>query len=91
MHYVHTDHLGSLNVITNAGGAIEQELSYDAWGNRRDPATWVNLTSVPANLITSRGFTGHEHLDDFRLINMNGRVYDPRPGACPAVMLARCL
>ncbi|MGB8490345.1 MAG: RHS repeat-associated core domain-containing protein [Bacteroidales bacterium] len=24
-----------------------------------------------------RGFTGHEHLDQFGLINMNGRVYDP--------------
>ncbi|RLD69094.1 MAG: hypothetical protein DRI87_09925, partial [Bacteroidetes bacterium] len=24
-----------------------------------------------------RGFTGHEHLDNFDLINMNGRVYDP--------------
>lgn len=23
------------------------------------------------------GFTGHEHLDDFGLINMNGRMYDP--------------
>jgi RHS repeat-associated protein len=24
-----------------------------------------------------RGYTGHEHLDKFALINMNGRVYDP--------------
>lgn len=24
-----------------------------------------------------RGFTGHEHYDEFGLINMNGRVYDP--------------
>ena len=24
-----------------------------------------------------RGFTGHEHLYNFGLINMNGRVYDP--------------
>lgn len=77
MHYVHTDHLGSVNVITSQAGAIEQELSYDAWGNRRDPNTWVNLTTPPANLITTRGFTGHEHMDEFKLINMNGRVYDP--------------
>ena len=77
MHYVFTDHLGSVNVIVSDGGTIEQELSYDAWGNRRDPATWVNLTTAPANLITNRGFTGHEHMDDFKLINMNGRVYDP--------------
>ena len=24
-----------------------------------------------------RGFTGHEHLPEFGLINMNGRMYDP--------------
>lgn len=28
----------------------------------------------------SRGFTGHEHLDKFGLINMNGRLYDPLLG-----------
>jgi RHS repeat-associated protein len=27
--------------------------------------------------ITDRGFTGHEHLDAFGLINMNWRMYDP--------------
>lgn len=25
----------------------------------------------------ARGYTGHEHLDAFGLINMNGRLYDP--------------
>ncbi len=24
-----------------------------------------------------RGFTGHEHYDRFRIINMNARLYDP--------------
>jgi hypothetical protein len=80
MHYVHTDHLGSLNVITSESGTIEQEMSFDAWGNRRDPNTWQNLTTAPANLITDRDFTGHEHMDGFKLINMNGRVYDPLLG-----------
>ena len=28
----------------------------------------------------SRGYTGHEHLDKVGLINMNGRMYDPRIG-----------
>ncbi len=27
--------------------------------------------------LTDRGYTGHEHLEDFQLINMNGRIYDP--------------
>ncbi|MBS1646824.1 MAG: hypothetical protein JST67_05745 [Bacteroidetes bacterium] len=30
--------------------------------------------------ITYRGFTGHEHLQNFDLINMNGRVYDSKLG-----------
>ena len=80
VYYVHTDHLGSLNVLTNASAAIVQETSYDAWGNRRDPATLQNYTTPPSNLITDRGFTGHEHLDVFKLINMNGRIYDPALG-----------
>ena len=29
---------------------------------------------------TTRGFTGHEHLDDVQLIHMNGRAYDPSLG-----------
>jgi RHS repeat-associated protein len=28
----------------------------------------------------SRGYTGHEHMDMFGLINMNGRMYDPTLG-----------
>ena len=46
-----------------------------AWGNRRDPQTWTDSTiSGP---MFDRGFTGHEHLFSFGLINMNGRCYDP--------------
>jgi RHS repeat-associated protein len=29
---------------------------------------------------TTRGFTDQEHLDDFGLIHMNGRIYDPQIG-----------
>ena len=75
MHYVHTDNLSSWDVITNEEGTVEQSLSFDAWGNRRNASTW----SGPANdtPLFDRGFTGHEHLYNFGLINMNGRVYDP--------------
>jgi len=34
--------------------------------------TYYNITTS-----LDRGFTGHEHLYNFGLINMNGRVYDP--------------
>jgi len=77
MHYVYTDYLGSLRCITNVAGTVEYKLGFDAWGNRRNPETGEMLTAAPAGIFTARGFTGHEHLDAFGLINMNGRVYDP--------------
>ena len=73
--YIHKDHLGSITTITDSQGTILQELSYDAWGNLRNPTTWSgSFTGTP---LIDRGFTGHEHLYDFGLINMNGRMYDP--------------
>jgi YD repeat-containing protein len=30
--YLHTDHLGSLDTITNEEGLIKQKLYFDAWG-----------------------------------------------------------
>jgi RHS repeat-associated protein len=77
--YFHTDHLGSISVISNEAGAAVERLSYDAWGKRRHP----NGEPDPAGSITSeesRGFTGHEQLDSVGLIHMNGRVYDPLLG-----------
>jgi RHS repeat-associated protein len=74
--YVLKDHLGSIQLLVNEDNSIEQELSYDAWGLRRDPVTWNTLSNNSGSAFT-RGFTGHEHLDLFALINMNGRMYDP--------------
>ena len=75
LYYLHRDHLGSVTTVTNVNGAIVQELSYDAWGNLRNPYTWSgSFTGTPK---FDRGYTGHEHLWRYGLINMNGRVYDP--------------
>ena len=65
--------------ITDSEGVVEQELSFDAWGNRRDPNTWIRLWSDPIyeEPMFDRGYTGHEHMMAFGLINMNGRCYDP--------------
>ena len=66
---------GSLTAISDATGNLVESLSYDPWGRRRNPDNWndYNVTST----LFDRGFTGHEHLTQFGLINMNGRVYDP--------------
>ncbi len=86
MYYIHTDYQGSWLAITDNTGAVKNRYSYDAWGRPRDPATW-NLDSVGTNNAVANltkmqprfdhGYTGHEMLCGFGLINMNGRVYDP--------------
>jgi RHS repeat-associated protein len=76
MRYFHTDHLGSISVITDANGNVLERLSYDAWGKRRFP----NGADDPADSITSqttRGFTNQEELGVSGLVHLNGRIYDP--------------
>jgi RHS repeat-associated protein len=46
------------------------------WFDENLPFT-LNLSPEEISDFFTRGFTGHEHLDFFGLINMNGRVYDP--------------
>ncbi|MDH4106763.1 MAG: hypothetical protein OEW35_00450 [Gammaproteobacteria bacterium] len=83
-HYVHQDHLGSVDVITDATGAIVQEQSFDAWGQRRDATDWSAFTAGELSgfdhSLTTRGFTGHEMLDETGIVHMNGRIYDPTLG-----------
>lgn len=79
LYYIFKDHLGSYDRITNQLGQIIETYSFDAWGNRRSPNSWQYApTSMQIdNYKFTRGFTGHEHMDKFQLINMNGRLYDP--------------
>ena len=73
--YISKDNLGSFDVITNPDGSVRERYNYDPWGRRRNPTDW-SYNNVPEEFFLDRGFTGHEHLDKFELINMNGRVYD---------------
>ncbi|MBT3209777.1 MAG: hypothetical protein HN704_16085 [Bacteroidetes bacterium] len=77
LQYIHTDHLGSIQTISNESGQIDATYSYDAWGRQRNPNDWSSYSNVPSLPEFNRGYTGHEHLSDFGLINMNGRLYDP--------------
>ena len=75
LYHVLTDHLGSLTAVINAQTDSVTRYSYNAWGNPRDPQDWTR--PYEGELFAGRGYTGHEHLQTFSLINMNGRVYDP--------------
>jgi RHS repeat-associated protein len=76
----YTDYLGSILTVTDLNGNIVAEQNFDAWGRKRNPQDWTynNIPTVQTWLY--RGFTGHEHLPQFALINMNGRLYDPIQG-----------
>ncbi|HNR19437.1 MAG TPA: FG-GAP-like repeat-containing protein [Bacteroidia bacterium] len=79
-YYIRTDYLGSIMMVTETNGNVVEENSFDAWGRRRDAVTWQIFNQIqPATtvLMFDRGYTGHEHLQEFGLINMNGRMYDP--------------
>jgi RHS repeat-associated protein len=90
----HYDHLGSIETITHYGStattpALDEagrssRFSYDAWGERRNAATWsgapVNTSHGGHEGLTPRGYTGHEMLDGLDLVHMNGRIYDPLLG-----------
>jgi RHS repeat-associated protein len=76
LYYIFKDHLGSYDRITNQLGQTVETYSFDAWGNRRQASDWT-IKDVSETRLFTRGFTGHEHLDAFETINMNGRLYDP--------------
>ncbi len=64
LHRVVRDNLGSIVVVTDSAGFVEQRLSYDAWGALRDPDTGVAYApgAAPEPMLLGRGFTGHPSL-----------------------------
>jgi RHS repeat-associated protein len=96
MNYVYTDHLGSIISVTNTNGTVIARQNFDPWGRRRNVQNYGYLTqntkevhngiaglnSTNPNLPfwLYRGYTGHEMLNEFTLINMNARLYDPVAG-----------
>ncbi len=86
--YLHGDHLGSVDAITEEEAALTNERpspsagpeptkrSFDAWGKERRP-DWRDGAAPLQSSLVHLGFTGHE--DDVEgLVNMGGRIYDAR-------------
>jgi RHS repeat-associated protein len=71
------DMLGSPTLVAGTTSAAQ---SFDVWGQRRDPLS-LN-TSLPASTPwpsgSTIGFTGHRHDVELDVIDMGGRVYDPK-------------
>lgn len=66
-----TDNLGSVLVVYDEYKKEVFKAKYDAWGKQ---AVYTNKINF------QYGYTGHEMLPDFGLIDMKGRLYDPTLG-----------
>jgi RHS repeat-associated protein len=80
--YLHADHLESIDAVTDAAGAVVESTKRDPFGNK---VTNFNQPTLPTTITASTnkvrlGFTGHEQDDELGLVNMRGRMYDPRLG-----------
>jgi uncharacterized protein (TIGR02594 family) len=75
-YYTYSDYQGSLMALADESGNVVERYSYTPWGARRNPDA-ITSPDTRTSWIVNRGYTGHEHLDAFSIINMNGRVYDP--------------
>lgn len=73
-YVVAKDNLGSIVGIYNANGDKVFSASYDAWGKQT-----VTDTKDDMHLLL-RGYCGHTMLNEFDLIDMKGRLYDPVVG-----------
>ncbi|MEA1875142.1 MAG: hypothetical protein U9N51_12070 [Bacteroidota bacterium] len=82
LYYTVTDHLGSIIQLIDANGTVIEETNYGPWGRYRNPDTWQYDNTASLSMI-HRGYTGHQMLNEFDLIHMNGRMYDiPFSAAC---------
>ena len=84
-YHIVRDYLGSIihiyKVNPGSTGFSGTRSSFDAWGRLRSSTTHKILAPDQSlSLLLGRGYTGHEHLPWFGLINMNARLYDPALG-----------
>ncbi|NDP22542.1 MAG: hypothetical protein GZ091_15880 [Paludibacter sp.] len=81
--YLHRDYQGTILAISGNGGTIKERRQFDPWGllkkhfkgNVETPSS--EIAGVDFELVTDRGYTGHEHFFSVGIIHMNARLYDP--------------
>ena len=80
-YYLLRDYLGNITHLVNTSNQVVAEYNFDAWGRRRSADDWsYTLDANDLELFAGRGFTAHEALPWFNLVNTNGRLYDPLVG-----------
>jgi RHS repeat-associated protein len=69
--FFHDEPLGTASLITNSAGERVEHRQFTPFGEEQTPVDW-NGTGILS------GFTGHQHDPELGLINMRGRLYDPK-------------
>jgi RHS repeat-associated protein len=75
--FIHADHLGSSQLITDERGEVVRMQRFEPFGSVDEAASGSG--DDPAARLRA-GFTGHESDFETGLTNMGGRIYDPRIG-----------
>jgi len=70
-YWLHTDRLGSIQVITSSSGAEIQRRTYRPYGDKIADTT---------GLVESRGYIGERHDSETGLTYLHARYYDPSLG-----------
>ncbi|MDD7461266.1 MAG: FG-GAP-like repeat-containing protein [Prevotellaceae bacterium] len=73
-YLVFKDNLGSFLSVMDETGEKVYQAYYDVWGRLDKQEDNYDFLDI------RRGYTGHEMLEEFNIINMNGRLYDPYLG-----------
>src|SRR5262249_52465180 len=60
VYFLHRDQQGGVAEVTSESGALLDSLAYDAWGLRRNAATWAPLPDpFGGTHLSERGYTDH--------------------------------
>ncbi|THF48561.1 hypothetical protein E6C50_14865, partial [Flavobacterium supellecticarium] len=75
--YLHRDYQGTIVAISDQNGNFVEKRLFDPWGKllKVQDKDGHNLDKLT---LLDRGYTGHEHIQGVGIINMNGRIYDPK-------------
>lgn len=81
VRYLHKDHLGSVDVVTDSTGEVVENRSYRPFGQPRSE-DWEADEPISIDGSGVRvGYTGHRHEEDgLGLIYTGARLYDPHIG-----------
>jgi len=79
-HFYVTNHVGSVEMVTDANGKLLSKYVYEPYGQRNGGLSSTDADGNGSQLVSSRLYTGQEYDPETDLYNYNARLYDPETG-----------